>query len=544
MSWEVVVAAVVIAVALVVANGAARRTGIPYPVFLVVAGVLASRLPGLHIPELQPGVVFFGFLPPLVYAAAFLASPTEFAERWAPIGLLAVGLVLATTATVAAVAHGLVGGLGWGPAFVLGAVVAPTDPVASGEVIRRVGAPRQIITILEGESLINDGVALALYGLAVSATVSRGVTVLGGAADLLRLVAVSLAVGLAVGVVARVVRRRVGGGDAQVVLSLVTPYVAYLTADRLGASGVLATVTAGLLVGWRTEGLVAAPARLRTMTFWDVLVYLLNAVLFLLLGARFASVVAAVHAGDDLQVALDAAATVGAVVVLRLAWSLVVPRLVSTVRVLRRRDPRLTDRRERLLVGWSGMRGAISLAAALSIPVTASGHRFPGRSLIVLVTFCVILATLVLQGASLPAVIGALGLAGAGRAGNEEVRARARMAEAALGRLDELEDRAEEEGEAEGRQGGGRTSSDLAPLRHLYVGRLERASARLDGSDEDADDGLRPADRQTRLDAAWREVIGAARAELHRLERGGEIDNDTMLRLQRELDLEETRRHR
>lgn len=543
MSWQVVVAAFVVAATLVLANGAARRTGIPYPVFLVVAGVVSSQLPGVHIPELQPNLVFFGFLPPLVYAAAFLASPSEFAANWVPIGLLAVGLVLATTAAVAVVGHALIGRLGFAPAFALGAIVAPTDPVAAGAVIRRVGAPRQIITILEGESLINDGVALALYSLAVSATVSGGVTVLGGTGQLLRLIAIAIGVGLAVGAAARSVRRRVGGGDAQVVLSLVTPYVAYLSSDLLGASGVLATVTAGLLVGWRTEGLVAAPARLRTTTFWDVLVYLLNAVLFLLLGARFDSVVRAVHGVGAVRIGVDAAATVGVVVLLRLGWALVVPRLVAQVRVWRQQDIPPRDRHERLLVGWSGMRGAISLAAALSIPLDAGHGAFPGRALIILVTFCVILATLVVQGATLPLVIRWLGLAGAGGPAGEEARARARMAEAALDRLDELTARLERLAPTDLPDAPPVLSPpDLAPLRQLYEQRLERASEEAERYEEEG--GRSPTFQRERLDAAWREAIGAAREELHRLERGGEIDNETMLRLQRELDLEETRRHR
>lgn len=502
--------------------------------------LLISVLPDVPTLQLRPGVIFFGFLPPLVYWAAFVASPEEFAANWESIGLLAVGLVLASTAAVALVVWAVVPGLGLAPAFVLGAVVAPTDPVAAGEVIKRVGAPHRITTVLEGESLINDGVALVLYGLAIAATRSGSFSFLHGFSQFLEDVAISVAVGLGIGAVTRLLRKRIEDADAQIVLSLVTPYVAYIAADRAGASGVLATVTAGLYVGWRTSGVVPATTRLRANTFWDVLVYLLNAVLFLMLGAQFTSVIAGLGRYSAWALAGYAGAAAGTAIVLRLAWMLLVPPATARIHALGRRDVGLAPLSQRLLMGWSGMRGAVSLAAALSIPLVIDNHAFPDRSLLVFVTFCVILATLVFQGGTLPWVIRLLGVSGDHQSRSEAL-ARHRLAQTALARLDEI---AGDPTEPTLQAGEDARYGALGPLREIYQERQARAARQIGGNPgSDIAAGSDSAQRRGLfIDSAWRDVIRAQRSELIRLRRTSQIDHATMRRLLRELDLEEARR--
>ncbi|MGH9063569.1 MAG: cation:proton antiporter [Acidimicrobiales bacterium] len=353
----------------------------------------------------------------------------------------------------------------------------------------------------------------------------------------------SLAVGLVVGAIVRLLRRRIVDADAQIILSLITPYVAYISADRLGASGVLATVTAGLYVGWRTSGVVPATTRLRANTFWDVLVYLLNAVLFLLLEAEFTTVLSGLDRYSPWELAGYAAAAAATVITLRLAWMLAVPPTTARIRALGQRDVGLAPARQRLVVGWSGIRGAVSLAAALSVPLMARHRPFPGRSLVVFLTFCVILATLVLQGGSLPWVIRALGVSRGDRQSRVEAMARQRLAQAALARLDELT--ADESSPDTILDEDRLPATDVGSLREIYEDRLARASSRASaGSDrentkDDAGDLRR---REHLLNRAWREAVGAERAELQRLRRAGHIDNHTMLGLKRELDLDEARR--
>ena len=498
---------------------------VPYPILLVLGGLVLGFLPGVPRAELPPDLVLVLFLPPLLYQAAFFSSPRDLRADARTITLLAVGLVLATICAVAAVAHALVGSLPWAAAFTLGAIVAPTDPLAATAIARRLGVPRRLVTVLEGESLVNDATALVAYRLAVGAVVAGSFTLWEAGLQFVGRGIGGVAIGLAVGLLVAEARRRIEDPPVEIVLSVVTGYAAYLPAELVGASGVLAAVTAGLYVGWRAPVLASPGTRLLGFSFWEVLVYLLNAVLFVLVGLQLHLVLSGVS-GSSAAVLLGQAALVSAVVIgVRVGWGFTIPYLV---RVLDRRPSQVARRvgaRERLVVGWSGMRGVVSLAAALALPLeTSTGQAFPQRNLIIFVTFGVIFATLVLQGLTLPWLIRRLGLHRDDSEAQEELRGRLRATDAALARLEEL---AGEEW----------TRDDTVErMRGLYQFRRRRLKARAGYLDDDGSQ-----DRSLAYQRLVRELLEAQRREIVWLRNQGEISNEVMHRIERDLDLEDSR---
>jgi Na+/H+ antiporter len=420
---------------------------------------------------------------------------------------------------VALVAHAVVDGLPWPAAFALGAIVSPTDPLAATAIGRRLGVPRRLITVVEGESLVNDATALVAYRIAVTAAVSGGFVAWQAGLRFVVGVAGGVAVGLLVGWLVAELRRRLDDSVVEIVVSLVTGYAAYLPAEQLGVSGVLAAVTAGLYIGWRAPELASASTRLLGFSFWEVLVYLANAVLFILVGLQLHPILSGLG-GTSATVLVGQAALVSAVVIaVRIAWMFTIPYLI---RLVDRRAAQVTRRlgpRERLVLGWSGMRGAVSLAAALALPLD-----FPLRNLIVFLTFAVILATLVVQGLTLPTLIRRVRLHDDGAEQQEEVRARLAATAAALDRLQELAD-------AEW------TREDTVDrLQRLYQFRRRRLKARA-GIFED--DGVE--DQSLAYQRLVRELLVAQRHAIVRLRNQGSISNEVMHRIERELDLEDTR---
>jgi Na+/H+ antiporter len=497
----------------------ARVVGVPYPILLVLGGLVLGFVPGMPAVKLPPELVLVVFLPPLLYWAGFFSSPRDLRADARPISLAAVGLVLATAAAVALVAHAVVDGLPWPAAFALGAIVSPTDPLAATAIGHRLGVPRRLITVVEGESLVNDATALVAYRIAVTAAVSGGFVAWQAGLRFVVGVAGGVAVGLLVGWLVAELRRRLDDPVVEIVVSLVTGYAAYLPAEQLGVSGVLAAVTAGLYIGWRAPELASASTRLLGFSFWEVLVYLANAVLFILVGLQLHPILSGLG-GTSATVLVGQAALVSAVVIaVRIAWMFTIPYLI---RLVDRRAAQVTRRlgpRERLVLGWSGMRGAVSLAAALALPLD-----FPLRNLIVFLTFAVILATLVVQGLTLPTLIRRVRLHDDGAEQQEEVRARLAATAAALDRLQELAD-------AEW------TREDTVDrLQRLYQFRRRRLKARA-GIFED--DGVE--DQSLAYQRLVRELLVAQRHAIVRLRNQGSISNEVMHRIERELDLEDTR---
>lgn len=497
---------------------------IPYPILLVVGGAVLGFVPGVPDVRLKPELVLLILLPPLLYSAAFFSSLRDLQRNLRPISMLSIGLVLFTTVGVAAIAHQLMG-LAWEPAFVLGAIVSPTDPIAATSVARRLGIPRRIVAIAEGESLVNDGSALVIYKFAVAAVVTGSVSAMAASLSFVWTVVGGVGIGLAVGWVIRQVRRRLDNPPVEITIALMTGYFAFIPATLAGASGVLAVVAAGVYVGWHTPELTTVETRLQGDAFWEILTFLLNGLLFVLVGLSLPAVLDAL--GGRLTTALlwEAVAVFLAVVVLRYLW------LFPATYVVRWAFPRIRERdpyppwQHTTLLGWMGMRGAVSLAAALALPLHIDGGGpFPGRNSVIFLTFAVILGTLVVQGLTLPAMVRLLGLEDDGTAEREEVKARIHAANAALARIDEL---IEEEWVR---------NETAERLRGLYRFRRDRFAERYTGDGDGAKEEQSAAYQQL-----LHVLLEAERQAVYGLRRDGVIGDDAMRTVSRELDLEEAR---
>ena len=502
----------------------AQRSSVPYPIVFVVGGAALGFMPGLSRVELEPDLVLILFLPPLLYAAAFFSSLRELRANVRPISLLAIGLVVTTMVAVAVVAHAVIDGMTWPAAFLLGAVLSPTDPVAATAIASRVGAPRRYVTIVEGEALVNDATALIAFKYASAALVTGSFSLADAGVNFVLGAAGGVAIGLAVGWVIARVREPLDDPTTEISISLVTPYLAYLPAEALGASAVLAAVTSGVYLGWHSPRLISAPTRIQAFSVWRVLTFVLNSVLFVLVGLTLPTVLDGIAGVDTGTLVLYAVVVALTVILTRMAWVFpftYLPRLLF--RRVRERDP-APSWRQPLVVGWTGMRGAVSLAAALAIPLqTDAGAPFAERDLIIFLTYAVIFATLVLQGLSLPWLIRRLGLREDGDTG-PEAKARLAAARAALRRLDELADEDWVRDETAER------------MRGLYEFRVRRFSSHLDEDDDGEIEAGSQAYQRLR-----REILDAERAEVVRLRNEGRIDEDTMRRIERDLDLEDTR---
>jgi CPA1 family monovalent cation:H+ antiporter len=497
----------------------ARAMDIPYPIVLVVGGLALGFVPGLPDIELAPELVLVIFLPPLLYSAAFFANLNDLRRNLRPIALNAIGLVLVTMCLVAVVVKALVPEMPWAAAFTLGAIVAPTDPVAATAIMRRMAVPRRIVSVVEGESLINDGTALVAYRTAVAA-VGGTFSVWEAGMEFVLSAAGGVAIGVAAGWVIVQIRRRIDDIPVEITISLLSGFAGYVPAEAVGASGVLAAVTVGLYSGWRANDVLLAETRVKVQAFWHSLAFLLDSVLFVLVGLQLPRVLDALAPRPLDRYLLPALGIAVAVMAVRMGFVL----LVAAVRT---KLPRVEDalpRSQRIVVGWSGMRGALSLAAALAVPLEAAGGGpLGGRDLVVLVTFVTILVTIVVQGLTLPLLVRACGLERSTEEERREQEARLQAAEAALERLDHA------------------GANDEAPdttverLRTTYTEHAERAAAELGDRDVETEDSS----------AAYAELraltLAAERDAILRLRREGKLSNETARRLQHEIDLAESR---
>ena len=359
---------------------AAERTSIPYPILLVVGGLGLGFIPGIPEFQLPPDLVLVAVLPPLLYGAAFFTSLRDLRENAFAITLLAIGLVLSTMVIVAVVAHELIPGLSWGVAFVLGAVVSPTDPTAATAIAERLGLPRRLVALIEGESLVNDGTALVAYKFAVIAVVSGSFSMSEAAGSFALNVVGGIAVGLGVGFVVRHVRRKIKDPALAITLSLMSGYFAYLPAIAIGVSGVLAAVTIGIYMGWYTPELTTWQTRLQGIAVWEITFFILNALLFALIGLQLPVILDALSGYSPARLVGYAAVVSLAVIGARFLW--VIPGTYLTAWMRRTKRPIQNPGRASIILGWAGMRGAVSLAAALALPLTTdAGDAFPNRDL-------------------------------------------------------------------------------------------------------------------------------------------------------------------
>jgi len=502
----------------------ARRFSIPYPIVLVIGGALFGFIPGLPAVKLDPNVVLVVFLPVLVYSAAFFANLADIRQNLRGVTLVSVGLVLVTMTTVAIVAHALAG-LPWAAAFALGAVISPTDPLAAGLIMRSLNVPRLLVSSAEGEGLFNDATALVAFRVAVTAVVAGSFSL--GHATILLIVdaAAGVAIGLAVGWLIAEIRKRTPDPQINITISLVSGYAAFVPASAVGASGVLAAVTCGIYMGIRGPSIIPARTRLQANLVWDIVDFIINSALFVLVGLQLRTITESLSGYSTATLLGWGLAIAGVTVVTRMVWFFSVPYLVRALDRRPSQRERRIPARNRFLLGWIGMRGAVSLAAALSLPLTInSGAPFPDRDLIQFLTFAVIFVTLVVQGLSLPTLIRRLRITDDGAAETEELKARLAATKAALAQIEELS-----------REDWTRDDT-IERMRAAYDYRKRRLAARA-GKIED--DGYE--DRSMQYQQAVQIVLGAQRDALVELRREGTISNETMNRIIRELDLEESR---
>lgn len=502
----------------------AHKIVLPYPILLVVGGLLLALVPGLPAVTLNPDLVFLVFLPPILWAAAYFTSWREFRENLRPISLLAVGLVLTTTAAVAAAAHALLPGIGWAEAVALGAIVSPPDAVSATAIGKRLRIPRRVVTILEGESLVNDATALVVYRAAVGAAVGG---FFAPGETLLQFVYAAVggtAIGLLVALAARWALCATEESVVHIAITLLAPYVAWVLGELVHASAVLACVAGGLHLRRHFSAAVSPATRLQARAVWDLLIFVLNGFIFILIGLQLRALREAVPAGRFSAVLMVGMLVSLTAIAVRLAWvplAALLPRWLSPS--LRARDP-LPPWRVLFVIAWTGMRGIVTLAAALALPTaTASGAPFPFRAEIVLIGFSVILVTLVLQGLSLTPLIHALRLEDDRSLEREELLARERAAAAALQRLDQV---------------GGVESSAAAHverLREHYRQRRRRFAT------EASVDAAHAPDAGETFRRLRHEALTAERLALIALRNEGTISDEVLHRLEQELDLEALR---
>jgi Na+/H+ antiporter len=503
----------------------ARRLQIPAAILLVITGVGLALIPDLPTLQLAPELVLVLVLPPIIYWDAVKMSWKEFRFNLRPIVLLAIGCVVFTTIAVAAATHFLLG-FPWAVGFVLGAIISPPDAVAPLAIARRMQIPRRLLVVLEGEGLANDATALVLYRFAVTAVSAGSFSLVQAAGTFTAILAGEVVWGVGVGWIMLRLRRWVREPGVEFLLSILTPFIAYWPPEQLGGSGVLATVATGLYVSWNGHRLIAAATRLPGVVFWDFLTYLIEGMVFLITGLQARTLIASIHHYSIAEIAMAAVVVCVVVIVTRFVWvfpSVYLPRrLVSSIN---RYDP-APPWQQPMFLGFTGIRGIVSLAAALAIPFNLSdGSHFPYRDLILILTFAVIFVTLVGEGLTLPAVVRALGLANAGRREreaetNEEFKVRKRAIEAAIERLEAL---------AESRK---LPEPVVAPIRAHLRTRLRDVDYRKDGDGHHR----KLAELGDELELA---LIGAERELVNTLYRTGDLKDEGRRRIERELDLRE-----
>ncbi|HSN28693.1 MAG TPA: Na+/H+ antiporter [Kofleriaceae bacterium] len=484
----------------VVLGVAAQRMKLPYPIVLVFGGIALAFTPVPRF-EIAPEIVLVIFLPPLLFSAAWLTSWRDFRSNVRAIGLLAIGLVVATTFGVALVAHALVPGLPWSVAFVIGAIVSPPDAVAATSVLQRMRVPARLTVILEGESLVNDATGLVAYQIALASVAGATFSAYGAAVQFGKVGIGGIVFGLAVGWLVARAHRRLDDPTIETAITLLAPYVAYIPAEHLGVSGVLAAVTAGGSLGWRSPRLFSPATRLRSRNVWDAVLFVLNGLVFVLMGLELGGTHKLFASQSTAGLAWWCAAIAAATIAIRLLW---VPLALH----------KLVSRKERMVVAWTAMRGIVSLALALALP-----GDLPYRDLVVLIVFVVISVTLVGQGLTLPLVIRWLAITEDASEHRHTRDAMLRANEHALARLDGIAERL------------GSPPRTVEVVRTIYTQR----AARLRAGNPDEPQSHEAGDAFRALRG---ELIEIERATLVDLRDRGEITEEILQRLQHDLDLE------
>jgi len=503
----------------------ARRLQTPYPIVMVIGGLLLSFVPGMPAVSLNPDVVFLIVLPPLLYASAWTTSWRDFRYNLVSILSLAFGLVGFTVIGVALVAPKVFSGFDWRLGLALGAIVAPTDAIAATSVARRVGLPSQIVDVLEGESLINDATGLLALEFATAIVVKNRIpTMTGGVLTLLWLILGGIGIGLAVGWIVNTIERRIDDGPIEITLSILVPYAAYLAGNAARASGVLAVVVCGLFLARRSVTFFSPSVRIQIWSVWQSLTFVLNGLVFVLIGLQLPAIRASIRGYSMSTLLLYGVLFSTLLILLRLLWVFPGAAIAHFVRTRLAHQNQPSPRaKETFIIGWTGMRGVVSLAAALALPtVLADGSPFPHRNLFVFLTFCVIVVTLAFQGVTLPPLIRGLGLSKAAGPNCEEREARRIVTEAALSHLADAKNRDDH------------ASADLyEDLASHYRQQLASLQSSNENQSETTD--------HERYVELMLETLRIERETLIGLRDEGRINDDVLRRLEHELDLNESR---
>ncbi len=504
----------------------AEKIRIAYPIFLVIAGLGIGFIPGVPKITLDPDLVLLFFLPPLLYVAALNTSWRDFRRNIQPISLLAIGLVLFSTTAVAVFAKHYIEGMSWAAAFVLGAIISPPDAVAATAICKRMNVPRRVVTVLEGESLVNDATGLTAYRFAVAAVVSGVFSLFDASMQFIFVAVGGILVGYFFGWSLAYIRKKLDiNPTIGTIMSLLTPFTSYIPAELLGVSGVLSVVTTGLYLTRRSSLILSSATRLQTVAVWQTVVFLMNGVIFILIGLQFPHIIESLTA-HDIYVLLAYAAAISIVtIVVRIVWVFALAYIRRWISKKTRENDPMPPKSHLFILGWTGMRGIVSLAAALALPVTIQdGSPFPHRDIIIFITFAVIFATLVLQGLSMPLLIKLLRIKGSDEEIKEEMEARVKMTAAALKHLESLIKKRPELKE----------SPRISHLRNEYNERLNHYSF-LSDTREETECLLQHNDFMN----IHKSLLKVEKDELIKL-RDKEIINDEILRkIQLDIDLEE-----
>ena len=509
---------------------AAKRITLPYPIALLLGGLGLALVPGAPVLVLDQQIVFLLLLPPILFEAAYFTSWRDFWRWRRAIFLLAFGLVAATSAAVAAICVFFIPGMNWATGFVLGAIVSPPDAAAATAITRGVRLPRRIVQVLEGESLVNDAAGLTVYRFAVAAVVTGAFSLGEATVTFVWIAAGGVAIGIALGFLFLRVFPHLKQPEIEVVSTFLLCYLSYFTAEAAHASGVLATVAAGLVLGWHAPELFSATTRIRANAVWQTVIFIVSVMVFLLIGLQLPAIFDALRGYPPVRLAVWGAACALGVILLRLLWifpSAYLPRLLSAK--IREREP-APSWQALVVVGWTGLRGVVSLAAALALPLeTERGLPFPYRSLVLFLTLCVILATLVAQGLTLRPLICALGLPEDHTSEEEELNARIHATERVLGRLGKLDEQQ------------AAPPAVLERVRGYYEDRLAALRAQLE-SEAGTESAERPdAFQGVAEQRVWWELARVEREAVVELRRNRQIGDEAMRQIERDIDLLEAR---
>jgi monovalent cation/hydrogen antiporter len=500
----------------------ADRVKIAYPILLVIVGIGISLVPGLPMITLDPDVVFLLFLPPVLYAAAWTTSWPDFKASRRAISLLAIGCVLFTTTLVAVVAHYFIPGFGWPESFVLGAIISPPDAVAAAAATKGLGIPRRVTTILEGESLVNDATGLIAYWYGIAAAASGTFIFWLASINFFYVAIVGIVIGLVLGQLFKWIHQITPDNPINdTTLTFIAPYTAYLLAEQIHVSGVLSVVTCGLFMSWNSSAIFNHQSRLNAFSVWETVIFILNGLIFILIGLQLPVILR--HIRDHSFLTLLFYGTIISVttIVLRIIWvypGTYLPRLVN--KKIRLKEP-WPDPRLVTVVAWSGMRGVVSLAAALALPLAIGNFPFPNRDMIIFLTFSVIFATLVVQGISLPYVIKWLGIRPSDEELREEKEARLKIVTRVIEHIEE-------------NYSIGLTDDVLNQIKTKYEIRIQRIR-------KDENPGKLSAVQIGDFHRVQFEIIQLERSQLNEMRQDGTVSEEVSRKIEYELDLEETR---